>query len=171
MSQLISQLGIDWRLLLSQAVNFFLVLIVLRAFVYKPLLQMLRERRDRIQEGVTKAEEADRRLLAVDEMNRGKIKETEMQAIGILKRTETDAKTLEAKLMAEVKRKEAAELANGQVLLRAQEEASRRATEKEAVALVRQAIAKTVELSPEKIDDALIAKAIAEGKNGRPAQA
>ena len=110
-------------------------------------------------------------MLAVDEMNRGKIKETEMQAIGILKRTETDAKTLEAKLMAEVKRKEAAELANGQVLLRAQEEASRRATEKEAVALVRQAIAKTVELSPEKIDDALIAKAIAEGKNGRPAQA
>src|SRR5665213_3861527 len=135
MSELISQLGIDWRLLLSQAVNFFLVLIVLRKFVYKPLLQMLRERRDRIQEGVTKAEEADRRLTEVDELNRGKIKETEMQAIGMLKKTEADAKTLETKLMAEVKRKEAAELQNAQVLLRAQEEASRRAMEKEAVAL------------------------------------
>ena len=171
MSELISQLGIDWRLLLSQAVNFFLVLIVLRKFVYKPLLQMLRERRDRIQEGVTKAEEADRRLTEVDELNRGKIKETEMQAIGMLKKTEADAKTLETKLMAEVKRKEAAELQNAQVLLRAQEEASRRAMEKEAVALVRQAIAKTVELSPEKIDDALIAKAIAAAKTGKPAQA
>jgi hypothetical protein len=118
-----------------------------------------------------KAEEADRRLLEVDEMNRGKIKETEMQAIGILKKTETDAKTLEAKLMAEIKRKEADELQNAQALLRAQEEASRRATEKEAVSLVRQAIAKTVELSPEKIDDALIAKAITEAKAGKPAQA
>ena len=171
MSQLISQLGIDWRMLLSQAVNFFLLLIVLRIFVYKPLLQLLRDRRDRIQEGITKAEEADRRLIEVDETNRGKIKETEMQAIGILKRTEADAKTLEAKLMAEVKRKEADELQNAQVLLRAQEEASRRATEKEAVSLVRQAIVRTVELSPEKIDDALIAKAIAEAKTGRPAQA
>src|SRR5665213_2311411 len=165
MSQLISQLGIDWRLLLSQAVNFFLVLVILRIFVYKPLLQMLRERRDRIQEGVTKAEEADRRLLAVDETNRGKIKETEMQSIAMLKKTEADVKMLEAELIAEAKRKEAAELANAQVLLRAQEEASRRATEQEAVALVRQAIAKTVELSPEKIDDALIAKAIAESKS------
>ena len=164
MSQLISQLGIDWRLLLSQAVNFFLVLIVLRAFVYKPLLQMLRERRDRIQEGITKADEADRRLIEVDEMNRGKIKETEVQAIAILKRTEADAKVLEAKLLADAKRKESAALANAQVLLRAQEEASRRATEKEAVSLVRQAIARTVELSPEKIDDALIAKAIKEAK-------
>jgi F-type H+-transporting ATPase subunit b len=164
MSQLISQLGISWQLLLSQAVNFFLVLIVLRIFVYKPLLQLLHDRKNRIEEGLTKADEADRRLLEVGEMNRGKIKETEMQAIGILKRTEADAKTLEAKLMAEIKRKEAAELANAQVLLRAQEEASRRATEKEAVSLVRQAIARTVELSPEKIDDALIAKAIAAAK-------
>jgi len=164
MSQLISQLGIDWRLLLSQAVNFFLVLIVLRKFVYKPLLQMLHDRRNRIEEGLVKADEADRRLLEVDEMNRGKIKETEMQAIGILKRTEADAKTLETKLIAEAKRKEAAELANAQVLLRAQEDASRRATEKEAAALVRQAITRTVELSPEKIDDALIAKAVAEAK-------
>jgi F-type H+-transporting ATPase subunit b len=164
MSQLISQLGINWELLLSQAVNFFLVLIVLRIFVYKPLLKLLHDRQHRIEEGLVKADEADRRLLEVDEMNRGKIKETEMQAIGILKRTETDAKTLEAKLMVEMKRKEAAELANAQVLLRAQEEASRRAMEKEAVSLVRQAIARTVELSPEKIDDALIAKAIAEAK-------
>jgi hypothetical protein len=48
--------------------------------------------------------------------------------------------------------------------LRAQEEESRQALDKEAAALVRFAIARTVELSPEKIDDALIAKAVGEAK-------
>lgn len=164
MEQLLSQLGIDWHLLLSQAVNFFLLLIVLRIFVYKPLLQLLHDRKNRIQEGITKAEEADRRLLEAEEMKRSKIKEGEAQAMGILKKTETDAKSLEERLMADIKRKEATEVENLKSMLRVREEESRRASEKEAAMLVRRAIAKTVELSPEKIDDALIAKAVEQAK-------
>jgi F-type H+-transporting ATPase subunit b len=164
MQQLFSQLGIDWRLLLSQAVNFFLLLIILRIFVYKPLLKLLHDRRAKIEEGLMKADEADRRLLEVEEIGKGKIKEAETQALGILKKTEGDAKALEAKLLAEAKRKEAEELAAAAAVLRAQEEASRRASEQEAVALVRRAIAKTVELSPDNIDDALIARAVGEAK-------
>jgi F-type H+-transporting ATPase subunit b len=167
MSQLISQLGIDWRLLLSQAVNFFLVLIVLRIFVYKPLLKLLHDRRERIEGGIMKAEEADRRLLEVEEIGKGKIKAAENSALNILKKTEIDAKDLESKMLAEAKRKEAAELANIQVLLRAKEEESRRAAEKEAAMLVRRAIVRTVELAPEKIDDALIAKAVGDATNSR----
>jgi F-type H+-transporting ATPase subunit b len=155
-------LGIDWHLLLSQAVNFFLLLVVLRIFVYKPLLKLLHDRRRRIEEGLVKADEADKRLLEVEEIGKGKIKEAEMQAVGILRKTEGDAKELEARLLAEAKRKEAEELANAAVRLKAQEADSRRATEKEAAAMVKRAIAKTVELSPEKIDDALIAKAVKE---------
>ena len=52
MSQLFSQLGINGGLLLSQAVNFSLVLIVLYAVLYKPLLGILRSRRERIEEGL-----------------------------------------------------------------------------------------------------------------------
>src|SRR3989344_5513235 len=106
MRQLLEQLGIDWHLLLSQGVNFFLLLIILRFFVYKPLLKLLHDRRARIEEGLTKADEADRRLREVDVLGMGKIKEAETQALGILKKTETDAKTLEAKMLTEAKRKE-----------------------------------------------------------------
>ncbi len=164
MQQLLSQLGIDWHLLLSQAVNFFVLLVVLRIFAYKPLLQLLHERKRRIEEGVMKAAEADVRLREAEEMKRGKIKEAETQAMGILKKTESDAKALEERLLGDVKRKEAAEMANLQGMLRSREEESRHAAEKEAVALVRRAIAKTVELAPEKIDDALIARAVEQAK-------
>lgn len=168
MQQLLSQLGIDWRLLIAQAVNFFLLLIILRLFVYKPLLQLLHDRRKRIEEGVMKAEEADRRLVEAEEMKRGKIKEGEATAIGILRKTEVDAKELEARMLAEAKKKEVEALANTQALLRAREEESRRAAEKEAAALVRRAIVRTVELAPEDIDDALIARAVEEAKRMSP---
>jgi F-type H+-transporting ATPase subunit b len=162
--ELLSQLGIDWHLLLAQALNFFLLLVVLRIYVYKPLLQMLHDRKSRIEEGVMKAEEADRRLVEAEEMKRGKIKEGEAQAMSMLKKTETDAKALEEKMMADIKRKEAEEMGNLKSLLRAREEESRRASEAEAAVLVRRALVKTVELAPEKIDDALIAKAVQQAK-------
>jgi F-type H+-transporting ATPase subunit b len=164
MQQLLDQLGINWPLLLSQAVNFALLLIVLRIFVYKPLLKLLHDRREKIEGGLVKAEEADRRLREVDEMNKGKIKHAEQEALALLKKTELDAKALEEKLLAEAKNKEDEALKGAAARRRSQEEESRRAMEKEAAALVRMAIAKTVELSPEKIDDALIAKAVSEAK-------
>jgi F-type H+-transporting ATPase subunit b len=161
-SQLFSQLGINGGLLLSQAVNFSLVLIVLYAVLYKPLLGILRSRRERIEEGLMKAKEADERLKEVDQIGKKKIKEAEDSAVGILKDVERKAKELEEKMIADAKRKEAVELKNAAAALRVQEDASRRAMEKEASAFVRAALAKTVELSPAAIDDALIAKAVRE---------
>ncbi len=162
MQQLFSQLGIDWHLLASQAVNFFLLLIVLRVFVYKPLLTLLHDRKQKIEDGLVKAEEADTRLREVDMIGKGKIKAAEEEVFALMKKKEGEIKALESKMLAEAKRKEAEALTNTEVLLRAKEEESRQIAEKEAAALVKRAIARTVELAPEKIDDALIAKAVKE---------
>lgn len=167
MQELLRQLGIDWHLLLSQAVNFFLLLVALRLFVYKPLLRVLHERRRKIEEGILKSEEADRRLVEAEGMKRAKVKEGEAEALAILKRTEDEAKALEAKMLAEARRKEAEELAAAGALLATKEGEARRAMEREAATVVRMAIARTVELAPGAIDDALIARAIKETK--RPA--
>ena len=62
MSDLFAAFGIDWRLITIQAVNFGLLLFVLRYFLYDRILALLDERRARVAEGVKKAEEADARL-------------------------------------------------------------------------------------------------------------
>jgi F-type H+-transporting ATPase subunit b len=162
MQELLSQLGIDWHLLISQAVNFGLLVVVLWFVAYKPVLKLLHERRARIEEGLVKADEADRRLLEAEEVKKEKIHEGEAQAMSLIKKTESDAKELEAKLLAEARRKEAQEFAAAEVAIHAKEEESRRGMEREAASMVRLAIAKTVELSPDKIDDALIARAVKE---------
>jgi len=164
MQQFLSQLGIDWRLLVSQAVVFFLLLVILRLFVYKPLLKLMRDRQNKIDEGLTKAKVADERLHEIDEIGKEKIKGAEMQALKIIQKTEDNAKTLEIELLAEAKRKEAEAIKETEATLKAKEIESRKTMEKEAVSLVRLAIAKTVQLSPEQIDDALIAQAVKEAK-------
>ena len=52
----ITDLGINLPVLLIQLVNFTFLLLVLRLFVYKPILKMLDERRERIREGLNAAD-------------------------------------------------------------------------------------------------------------------
>ena len=52
----IADLGINVPVLIGQTLSFLFLLILLRLFVYKPVLKMLDERRARIQEGLNAAE-------------------------------------------------------------------------------------------------------------------
>ena len=62
MEQLVAVFGIDWRLLLIQAINFGLLLSVLTYFLYKPVLHIIDERQKKIAEGVRTAELAQKKL-------------------------------------------------------------------------------------------------------------
>lgn len=52
----ITDLGINLPVLIIQLINFAFLFILLKAFVYKPILKMLDERRERIREGLNAAE-------------------------------------------------------------------------------------------------------------------
>ena len=59
----IADLGINLPVLLGQLLSFTLLLIVLRLLVYKPILAMLDERRERIREGLSAAEKGREQAL------------------------------------------------------------------------------------------------------------
>jgi F-type H+-transporting ATPase subunit b len=165
MSQLLSQLGIDWKLLIAQAVNFVLLFIILKMFVYGPLSKMLHERRQKIEEGLEKAKEADIRLRDINHLAVQKIKDAEQEGVKIIAQVELEAKDREAKLMAQAREHEAAAMKAAEERARARDLEAHRALEVEAAVLVKQAIIRTVELSPEKIDEALITRALGEMKH------
>jgi len=50
------QFGVDWPHFLAQCISFSIVLFLLHRFAYKPILQILEERRQRIKEGLENAE-------------------------------------------------------------------------------------------------------------------
>ena len=49
-------LGIQWSFLLSQLVNFIILLVLLRMFLYRPVLNMLEQRKERIAQSMKDAE-------------------------------------------------------------------------------------------------------------------
>ncbi len=52
------ELGLNLPVLVAQLVNFFLLLVLLRIFLYKPILEMLDRRKHRIPEGEQAAEQS-----------------------------------------------------------------------------------------------------------------
>jgi len=66
MTQVFAAFGIDWRLLIINAVNFALLLVALWYFLYGPLTKMLETRREKLAQGVRDAEEAARQLRGIE---------------------------------------------------------------------------------------------------------
>lgn len=66
MEAVLTTFGIDWRLLLINAVNFGLLMLLLWYFLYGPLMRMLEERRERVAQGMRDAEAAARKLQEVE---------------------------------------------------------------------------------------------------------
>ncbi len=62
MSDLFAAFGINWKLLLIQAVNFGLLLSALTYFLYRPVLKIIDDRQKKIAEGVRTAELAEKKL-------------------------------------------------------------------------------------------------------------
>jgi len=58
-----SKLGIEWRMLLAQLVNFSIVFFLLWRFAYRPIFAMFEARRQKIAEGLANAEKIKAELV------------------------------------------------------------------------------------------------------------
>ena len=92
MSELIRHFGIDWKLLLAQAVNFLILLVVLKKFAYGPILKILKKRKDEIEKGLKFTKEAGERLEQIGEEKEAVLKEARGEALGIVSQAENTAK-------------------------------------------------------------------------------
>lgn len=164
MAELLSQLGIEGDLLLSQGVNFLIVLGVLTWLVYKPLLKILKERREKIELGVKAGEEAEVRLAEIDELKTKKLAEADQNAAEIVKRSEGEAKVRGDKIVVEAHHKSEEIIRQAHETAENQEKEALKALDEKAAELVKQALIETVKLSPEAVDENLIREAISNVK-------
>lgn len=66
MEEIVRVFGLNWKLLIIQAVNFGVLLLALWYFLYRPVLKMLDARREKIEEGVKSAEKSQERLREIE---------------------------------------------------------------------------------------------------------
>lgn len=101
----LANLGIDWKLLLAQVVNFVIVLIVLKRFAYQPMLKLLDERTAKIARGLADAELAQKKLSEMEEKERAVLAEARTEAKRILVETDENARKRDAIKISETEAK------------------------------------------------------------------
>lgn len=166
--ELLANLGIDWRLLIAQLINFVVLLAVLYKFLYKPVLKLLHERTTRIEEGLKNAQEVERKLNEASAQYDKKVLEARGEAQKIVEAARLDAEKVRAELAADAHKEAEKIMASGRAHLAAEKEKIMHEAEHELSDLVAEATEHVLGdvVTPE-IDKALIDSAVRKVRIGR----
>lgn len=159
----LSKLGIDWKLLLAQAVNFLLLLYILKRFAYRPILKLLDERSKKIEKGLADAEAAEKRLSASLEEEKKVLSQAREEAKKIVALAETSAKKRDADMLEVTKGKIDKMIAEADAHLQDEKNKLLREAQSEIADLVVLGVEKVLrEKVNEKTDRAFIDKSLRE---------
>lgn len=108
--EILKTFGFDPILLGAQIINFLIIFYLLKRFLYKPVLGMLKTREDKIKEGIKQAEEAritlektleeEKKIFAkAHEESKELIADAKIQAVEVSKEVEENAKKQAEKIL------------------------------------------------------------------------
>jgi F-type H+-transporting ATPase subunit b len=128
-------LGIEPKLLIAQVVNFFIIVVVLQALLYKPILTILNKRKKEIEDGLNYTENMRKENEKAEEKKAQMIKEARQEGQRIIEEAQKDAKIEAKKILEETKKSVEAMLEKGRTTLTEEREAMLNGVRKEAVKL------------------------------------
>jgi F-type H+-transporting ATPase subunit b len=146
----VAELGLDLGLIVSQIVNFGLLLGVLYVLMHKPILAKLRERAQRIEEGLDEAERAKVLRAEAEAHYKAEVERARREAREIIERATRAAEQQRQELLAQAR-------VDAQELMAQAQRQARREIEGEQIAFHREvidlALAASARLLQEEIDD------------------
>lgn len=83
---MLESLGINWKLLVFQIINFLLLFFILKKVLYKPVLNFLETRRKKIEEGLAKAEKFEEEWQKIKDAQKEEMLKTEKEAALIVEK-------------------------------------------------------------------------------------
>lgn len=136
-------LGIDPKLLFAQIVNFSILLFLLSKFVYAPLKKIMKERQEKIAQGVSFAESMEEKERQMQERFQKLIDQAGLQAAKILTETKEKAKIEREEILRLAQEEAKKTMQEGLAILEAKRE--------EDLMKLQEEIAQTVVILAEKI--------------------
>lgn len=94
MESLFSELGINWKLLVTQIVNFGILVGILRWLLYKPLLDLLEKRRKKLEEDETRSKAIEAKFETAKAEEELMLKDARQKGQKLLLDAENSAKSL-----------------------------------------------------------------------------
>jgi len=105
MEDLVKIFHIDYKLVIAQAINFTVVLLVLYKFAYNPILKILNDRTERIEKGLKDAEGAQKKMEEITEKEKEVLIEAKKEAQKIISEAESRGEKNQAEMIVEAKGK------------------------------------------------------------------
>jgi len=102
--EIFENLGINWKILLGQLINFLLILYLLKRFVYRWFLNLLKERKEKIEKGIKMSEEAERRSEAVNVEREEILGRSREEGLKVLKKNEELAEKRKEEILAQTQK-------------------------------------------------------------------
>ncbi len=117
-----TKLGIDWKLLLAQVVNFFLLFFILRKYAYRPILRVLEKREKAIAKSVDDAKQIEQNLASSKTERESALAHTQQEIGQMMQEARKSAETLQLTLREEAQQKVNAMLSKAETDARAMKE-------------------------------------------------
>jgi F-type H+-transporting ATPase subunit b len=155
--ELLSKLGIDWRLFLAQIVNFLILLFILYKFLYKPVLGLLQRRTAQIEKSLADAKKIEENLKKAEEERLVQLVEARREAQQIIEEAKKEGEKIrnQAKELAQEEAQKIIE--NGRIQIERQKESLLREIKQEIGNLVVYSTRQILEeIGDEKIDQTII---------------
>jgi F-type H+-transporting ATPase subunit b len=89
--ELINALGLDFKILIVQLLNFAILFFILNKFGFQPMLKFLEERNQKISKGVQNANLAEKRLIEISEKEKAVLSNAKKEAKKIMEEVKKDA--------------------------------------------------------------------------------
>lgn len=159
------RLGIDWRLLTAQLINFGILLFLLHRFFYKPVIEILEKRQTLIEKGIADAEQSRRELSEANIKTHDIILQARKEAEEIIKRAEKISEDGEKEALERTKQEVQRMIHDARGEIAAERKEMTRELKKELAALVVDASQRVLaDVSDKKISRELALKALQEAE-------
>lgn len=97
--ELLVKLGINWQLLLAQIVNFGIVVGVLTLFVYRPLLNLIDQRRERVRKSMEDVQRIDAQKKEMEEFRAEQMKKIDAETGAFLANAKKEAEETKKRML------------------------------------------------------------------------
>lgn len=134
--EVFSSLGIDWKLLFAQLLNFLVLLGLLYKFLYHPVVKLLESREKRVKESIEKAAEIDVKLKNLSHKERNILFRAKREAETIINHGREDARAESERIRAKTHGDVTRLVTDAKATIAAEKERSLRELKKDVADLV-----------------------------------
>ena len=149
MDSLITTFHIDWKIIIAQAINFGIVLLVLYLFALKPLKKLMAEREEKITRGVTDAKENAEVLIKTKKEYDAIVAGARIEAQTIFNESKKEVEVKKSEMMEKAKTEVENMISSGKKVLESEKAKIIEEAKGEIVSLVVKATEKLLESHPD----------------------